>query len=658
MGTPSSVDGISPEEGEKKAPNNMKFIAISIILTPYIAYILWCVFLLSVLPNPQGKYQEFISIGLLGSIIFGVMLLLLGAVFIKRVLGAREISEQARILGAIKILAVLLPGLALSGFVAISIPKEPRLFMEITEPVSPDDFIAPLNVSLSLEKAKNILELRGLTVAKYVWDFEGDGEPNDETLGSTIKALYERQGLYQVVARMHLSDGSQRRVVRLLTIPTAVFSTSPLKPIVDEPVRFSLLHINSEENPIKEVRWDFNNDGEVDEILSEVTATHTFLRTGIETVSAEILFMNQGQTSMERVITIHDPEPLPFPARIETEPEYLLSPPPFGVIFNIVTDEPHYDILWDFDDGMDSVGDRVGHTFKSKGVYRVTADVRSLSGSIAKLAKTVNVVEILRISDLAFDGTPNVKGSRLSAEVPVTVDLTPRTSLPLIEFFWEAPKATVVESTDTTLRAVYRRPGNYIITLIGSDPSGSVMRMPLSLEVKEPSSMVTMRMKPDGGVAPLLVRFDSSETIIPGKEITGFEWVFGDDLAAAPRQGGAQVEYLFDKPGTYTITLSAFTTSGERFEESRTIVIRSPVLDACYTTSRISGQAPLGVSFDMSCSTGVPSEISWDFGDGSQADEQSPIHVFERPGSYNVILELHDIAGSVSREVLVITANP
>jgi PKD repeat protein len=164
-------------------------------------------------------------------------------------------------------------------------------------------------------------------------------------------------------------------------------------------------------------------------------------------------------------------------------------------------------------------------------------------------------------------------------------------------------------------------------------------------------------MKPEGGVAPLLVRFDASETVIPDREITGFEWTFGDDENAVPRQGGAQVEYLFDKPGTYEISLTAFTTSGESFEENRTIVIRSPVLDACFTTSRTSGKAPLGVSFDISCSTGVPTTVSWEFGDGTQADERNPIHVFERPGTYNVILQLLDAAGSVSREILTITAN-
>ena len=658
MSPSASVDGIAPEGEGKKKPNNMKVVLMTILLTPYVLYVLWCVFLISVLPNPQGEYQEFIAIGSLSALIFGAMLLFLGAVLTKRVMTAEGVSQQARLFGAIKIVVLLIPGLVLSAIVPLTISKEPKISIQVLDPLSRDDLIAPVTVTMSLEKAREMLQLRGLGISKYAWDYDGDGEINEETLDSTVSALYENRGLFTVISILTLSDGSTRKVTYPLSIPMAVFSTSPQKPIVDEPVRFSVDHMQSDANPIKEVRWDFNNDGEVDEVSTEVSAMHTFLRVGKETVAAEILFGNQGQQRMKRDVTISKPEPLPFPVSIETEPEYLISPPPFGVIFSIQTDEPHQDVLWNFDDGKDAIGDRVGHTFKKKGVFRVTADVRSLSGAIAKLSKAVNVVEVLRLSDLEFDGFPAVKGGKLSAEVPVTVSLTPRTSQPLIEFFWEAPKATAVESTETTLRAVYRRPGNYIITLVGSDPSGSVMRKALSLEVKQPSSVVSMLMKPDGGVAPLVVRFDASETVIPGKEITGFEWAFGDDEQASPRQGGAQVEYLFSKPGTYTITLTAFTTSGESFQEDRTIVIRSPVLDACFTTSRTSGKAPLGVSFDMSCSTGNPSKITWEFGDGSEADEAKPIHVFERPGTYNVILQLQDTAGSVSREVLVITANP
>jgi PKD repeat protein len=162
-------------------------------------------------------------------------------------------------------------------------------------------------------------------------------------------------------------------------------------------------------------------------------------------------------------------------------------------------------------------------------------------------------------------------------------------------------------------------------------------------------------MNPEGGVAPIQVRFDASETVIPGEEITGFEWVFGDDEGGAPQQLGAVVEHLFQLPGTYVTKLKAYTTSGKIYTEEKTIVIRAPILDACALPSRTAGVAPLGVSFDMSCTTGTPVSVLWKFGDGAESDERNPVHVFEESGVYRVILTIEDAIGSVSTEIITIT---
>ena len=86
--------------------------------------------------------------------------------------------------------------------------------------------------------------------------------------------------------------------------------------------------------------------------------------------------------------------------------------------------------------------------------------------------------------------------------------------------------------------------------------------------------------------------------------------------------------------------------------------MRKPVLDACISPSRTDGPAPLGIQFDMSCTDGIPSEITWDFGDGSQSDENSPVHVFRESGTFTVTLTIQDDAGSVSEESITITVYP
>lgn len=658
MADEPSVDGISLQEEGEATPavsQKTKTTLLVVFFTPYVLYMLWCVFLLSVLPSASGEFDFLIPIGMGSSVLGGGFLVLLSALLLKRLMDSK-VDQFRKGFGLAKAAGVLAPGLALSAFVPLQIPQEPPLFIEIVEPADTSKLTAPLAVTYSLETANEILTRRNLRIERVQWDFDGNGVPNEETLEPVATAIYENKGAYSVVARIQLSDSSTRRVATRLVIPESVFSVFPLRPIIGEPVTFSVAHLLSEEVALKEASWDFNNDEEFDEITQENEVTFTFLRPGPVKVVAVVTLNNQSQIRLEKEVLVSDPPPLPFPVEIITEPENLVGPAPFGVLFSVETQEPYEKIEWNIGDQREAIGQRVGHTFETNGNYYVTAEVHSLSGAIAKLSKTVRVVDGLRLSDLQFTGSHPVQGQKIISELPLSLELTPQTTQPLIDFNWEVKNATVVESTQETLKAIFRKEGTYTVVLVGTDPSGKVLRFPITLEVQPPSSQINIRMQPEGGVAPLQVRFDASETLIQGEEITGFEWKFGDESSTTV-QGGAQIEYLFEQPGTFKVFATAFTTSGKTFSTERTIVVRAPALDACFTTSRTTGKAPLGVSFDMKCTTGVPTSIEWDFGDGATTDERNPIHVFERAGVYTVTLRLQDEQGTVSQESLVITAN-
>lgn len=659
MSNDPSVDGFSvpdaSEADEPKVSGSAKTTFLVAFLSPYALYLLWCVFLLSVLPNANGDYDGLVPIGIATSALGGILLLMITGILLKRVMDAK-VDQFNKTLGVAKIAGVLVPGLALSAFVPLQIPKEPPLRIQIIDPTDTAGLQAPIAVTYSLEAAQDILEKRGLRVERVQWDFDGNGEPNEETIEPIVTAIYDKKGAYTVVARMILNDASQRRVVTQLVIPDSVFSVFPLRPVINEPVTFSVAHLLSTEVGLKEVSWDFDSDGEIDELTTEQETSFTYFRPGLVKISAILTLTNQSQIRLEKEILVSDPPPLPFPVEIVTEPENLVGPAPFGVLFSIDTKEPYEKVVWNIGDQKEATGDRIGHTFESNGNYYVTAQVYSLSGAIAKLSRTVRIVDVLRLPDLVFTGSNPVNNRKITAEVPLNLELKPETTQPLINFRWEVPNATSVESTDTTLKATYRKAGSYTVTLVATGPSGNVLRLPITVEVKPPSSQVVIRMQPEGGVAPLSVRFDASETVIQNEEISGFEWKFGDESSQAI-QGGAQIEYVFEQPGTYKVFATAFTTSGKSFPAERTIVVRSPVLDACFKTSRTTGVAPLGVSFTMDCTTGVPSVIQWDFGDGAKSDERNPIHVFERAGSYTVTLRLQDDQGTTSQETLIITAN-
>lgn len=676
----TNVDGISPASNEGAAPNapqkkqdatgvasSARFALVTLIGIPYALYLFWSIFLVTVLPDASGKWEFLIPYERLIAMSGGLAFLIVGFFAVMRIGKASGATDNIRYGGFIRIALFILPGIGMSGFAPYWISQEPPLPLVISSPSLDNELVAPISISYSAEEAASILKRRGINTKAYKWDLSGDGVYDQETVTPESTAYYDRQGGYNVRVTLDLSDGTSRTISRRVVIPKAVFSYTPFFPIVDEPIVFSIAHLipDKKNYEVREIQWDFDDDGIPDETTTSKEMTHTFLRTGPQRVTVTILNSNQTQLQFYRVLNIQNPLPNPFPVSIETIPTFLESPSPFQVVFRLKTDEALQDVKWDFDDNSpEETGDRVGHTFRSRKVYQVTAKARNENGEIAKAVKLIKIVEKLNIDDLSFDGSHKVVGSSITAEAPVAISLTPKTITPLIDFWWEAPaKASQVTSTDTTLKAIFRDEGVYNLVLLGKDAEGRVMRLPIKLEVKPKMQFVTFALKPAQGIAPLTVQFDASESFIPGERINGFIWTFG--LKEGQQTfGDGHASHTFEEPGEYTVSLTVRTESGRSETASKTVVVRAPFLDSCFTKSRSTGiTAPAGIRFFWECSTGSPTNVIWDFGDGSESESDTKAspqdryadHVFEKPGVYSVQLVIENATGSKSTSTQTIT---
>ena len=676
-----SVDGITPSPSEEEsAPDPLKkekkegsessarFALVTIVGIPYAMYFAWSFFLLAVLPDGSGKWDFLIAYEKLIAMSCGMALALAALFAVLRIGKASGASDNVRYGGFARIVMFVLPGIAMSIFAPYWISQEPPLPLVIVAPPLGNEFVAPLSISYSAEEAAAILKRRGISTKNFKWDLSGDGKIDQETVTPESTAYYDRQGGYNVSVTLELGDGTTRTIAKRVVIPQAVFSYKPFVPVIDEPIVFSVAHLlpDEREYEVREVQWDFNDDGIPDESSNDLEATHTFLRTGPQRVVVTMFNTNQTQQQFYRVLDIQKPLPNPFPVSIETIPAFLESPPPFQVVFKLVTDEPLQDIKWDFDDGSpEETGDRVGHTFRSRKVYQVKAKARNENGQISKAVKLVKIVEKLVIPDLTFEGSHQVDSNEIIAEAPVAISLTPKPIMPLVDFWWEAPNASQVTSTDTTLKAIFREEGVYTLVLLGKDAEGRVMRMPIKLNVKPKTQFVTFALKPAQGIAPLTVQFDASESFIPGETINGFIWEFGLEQGAQTF-GDGHASHTFDIPGEYIVSLTVRTESGRSETAAKTVVVRAPFLDACFTKSRSVGLvAPAGVRFFWECSTGRPKSVVWSFGDGSESDSDPDTgpqdrftdHVFEKPGVYSVQLTIENATGSKSTTTQIITVD-
>ncbi len=662
---PTSVDGIAtPVQASDakpktdKAPqsvNAMKLVLTGGLGLLYAAYAITCFVLMAVLPDPSGGQQGLQQIGLLLSVAGGLVFLAIGAFGFMRI-GSSKAAPQIRTRALLKLAAVALPGIILGVATPVMIMRQPTFALTITKPANPAEFIAPLSVTFSFEEVVNNLKRQGFVPLKYAWDINNDKKVDQETTVPSLTARFDKSGVYAVSMKALGANGTSYAAARRFVISQSVFTVEPSAPLINQPVVFSLSNLLGQKDAVKEIAWDFDNDGKTDETTTTPQVTHTFFRLETVTVTARVMLANNTEATYQRSITVTQPEPLPFPVTLVSEPKNLLGNEPFPALFRIETKTPVAMVEWAFGDGEKAQGQRVAHTFEERGNYVVTAKVHSQSGSIAELSTVVQIVERLNLGNLTFDGSPQPQGASITAEVPLTLNLTPKTSTPFVQFMWEAPDATEVGSTDTTLQATYRREGTYTVTLIAQDAEKKVMRYPITVNVGAPASSVVFAMEPETGVAPLTVKFDASETYVPNETISGFQWKFGD--RSEEQFTGARTEHTYEQPGTYVIDVVAKTTSGKDFRASKTLVVREPLVKACVLPSRTMGSAPLGVQFASDCSTGDALEYLWDFGDGAQSDQANPIHVFDAPGAYTTVLTVTDASGAKDSVSVTITVQP
>lgn len=625
-----------------------------LLIAAYVVYGGWSLVMLALLPSNDPALRDLPLLVLLVAAVVGAAFLGIGGLVLQRI-AASKADSRSRATALAKTVAAVLPALALSVATPLLAMRELPIAVDVTSPADIRDLVAPTSMTFSVERALPGLAAAGFVPVQYRWDVNADRKTDQETSVPELTATFERQGQHAVTVVMVAHNGQQKSATRRFVIGRSVFKTTPDTPVVNQPAVFSLAHLYPPQGAVREVQWDFNEDGEADATSASLEATHTYFRTGTFVVRAAVALLNNTQATYERAVTVVDPPPLPFPATLTTEPRTLVGSPPFPVLFGVATDEAVGKIEWDFGDGSKGDGPKIAHTFDRKGTFPVNVRIHSLSGATAILQTVVRVVDVLRLSDLTFEGSPAVSGGRIEGEVPLSLDLTPRTGTPFIQFEWEAPEATEIGSTDTSLQAIYRREGTYTVTLVAQDLEDHVLRMPITVVVKPASSALTIAMDPETGVAPLAVKFDASESFIPGETITGFVWNFGD---GSPEEfGGARSEHTFGEAGTYTIGLTARTTSGKTYSTRTTLVVREPLLRACIVPSRIHGTAPLGVEFSSSCTVGTPDSYVWDFGDDTQSDQKNVIHVFEKPGTYDVTLTVTE--GEAAHTATVsITAQP
>jgi PKD repeat protein len=110
-------------------------------------------------------------------------------------------------------------------------------------------------------------------------------------------------------------------------------------------------------------------------------------------------------------------------------------------------------------------------------------------------------------------------------------------------------------------------------------------------------------------------------------------WQFGDGATST----GQNPSHIYIRKGLYTVRLTVTNAYGSSSETKENYIAIGLPPKADFSGKPTVGNTPLAVEF-TDRSTGYPTSWIWNFGDGKESSEQSPVHTYWSSGEYTVTL--------------------
>lgn len=302
---------------------------------------------------------------------------------------------------------------------------------------------------------------------------------------------------------------------------------------------------------------------------------------------------------------------------------------------------------WEFGDGTFATGPKTSHTWTQAGTFTVTLRVENATASATA---SVAITVVADAAKAKPDADFRFNTSRVEAGQPVT--FTDRSTGEPSEWQWSFGDGS--GGAGPTITHVYRTAGTYEVTLTVSNDQGSATSSPALITVfdkVEPPIAAIGGGQATAGVGQVVGWFNRSSG-----NVTTLQWTFGDGTSAS----GPVVQHAWTRPGSYTVTLVVSNSAGSNSATAAITIneVASPPVSR-FTVSQTNAEEGQALRF-QSLSINNPTQLSWDFGDGSTASGSAVTHAFARAGTYIVGLRATNAAGSdlATQQISVVAQLP
>lgn len=235
---------------------------------------------------------------------------------------------------------------------------------------------------------------------------------------------------------------------------------------------------------------------------------------------------------------------------------------------------------WDFGDGSTGTGSVADHSYAISGTYTATLLVTDQNGASRQVSTTINTQPSTVV---LLPPTAVLSSSTAAGEAPLVVNFngssSTTTNPPIVSYSWTFGDGSQPATVATTSHS-FTTAGTYHTTLTVVDSKGLTSSIDTPIIVtstvianKKPTAVISAN--PPGGVAPVTITFDGSQSSDTDGTITQYNWNFGDGATGS----GQQLSHTYTTEGTYTVALTVTDDKGATATATSRIAGNPAVID-------------------------------------------------------------------------------
>jgi PKD repeat protein len=493
--------------------------------------------------------------------------------------------------------------------------------------------------NLTVQFSPGFISFDGSAPATWAWDF-GDG---NSSTGQNPEHTYAEAGIYEVTLTVVSTSGCEATIVQHIFVgnvqPGCV-------------AWFEFIHIDSlslqftgyfqsfDSSATLNWQWDFG-DGNTSTIQNPA---HTYDEAGIYEVTLTVV---NDLTGCETTITQHV-----FVGQVNPNPNCFVVPEydwldsltfEFSSVFFGLDGADAETWYWDFGDGNTSDEATPTHTYDEDGFYLVSLVVTSATGCEASIQFPIFTGVPYPFDCQAYiDYEPTADSLTFSFNANL-FDINGDSTI-AISYFWEFEDGTT--SNDPNPTHTFPENGVYSVALTALTSDSCLVQTCAIVIVGGGSPVDTffygcqaLFFVSEVGADSLTLSFEDISFGSP----MAWLWEFGDGTTSTEQNP----THTYAEPGVYVIELSIVTATGCESNISFEVCVN----EDCTWQDELDCQAlfiplpdSLGGSgfqfFDLSYSPSPIQSWTWDFGDGTASNEQSPYHEYAQAGEYTVTLSI------------------